>query len=56
MFHILFQGKKSLARAKDDFNAQNRRLQEELPKLYEYRIDYMRPSFQAVVKSQVRET
>lgn len=47
-------GKKALSTAKEDFEAQNKLLMEEMPKLYEGRIDYFQPSFQALIKSQVK--
>ncbi len=47
------QSKKALMVAKEDFASQNSSLMEDMPKLYEGRIDYLQPSFQALIKSQV---
>ena len=50
---ILFQSKKALAIAKEDYDRQNDALMEDMPRLYEGRTDYFQPSFQALIKSQV---
>ena len=42
-----------LALAKDDFETQNSQLSEDLPKLYESRIDYFQPCLEALIKAQV---
>ncbi|XP_046360512.1 bridging integrator 3-like [Haliotis rufescens] len=49
----LDQSKKSLALAKEDFQVQNSALVEDMPKLYESRIDYFHPSLEALIRSQV---
>ena len=41
--------------AKEDYESQNKLLMEEMPNLYEGRIDYFQPSFQALIKSQVNK-
>ena len=50
---LTFQSKKMLALAKDDFETQNSQLSEDLPKLYESRIDYFQPCLEALIKAQV---
>lgn len=45
--------KKALESAKEEFNSQDQALKEDLPKLYDGRIDYFQPSFEALVRSQV---
>jgi len=42
-----------LAAAKADFEAQNTLLLEELPHLYDSRVEYFQPSLQAFVSAQV---
>ena len=39
--------------AQEDYVKQNSALMEDMPKLYEGRIDYFQPSFQALINSQV---
>jgi len=39
--------------AKSEFDAQNSLLLEELPRLYDSRVDYFQPSLQAFVNAQV---
>ncbi len=51
--HFIRQGKKALVAAQEDYARQNSALMEGMPKLYEGRIDYFQPSFQALIKSQV---
>ena len=55
--HILWicldQSKKALVVAQEDYVKQNSALMEDMPKLYEGRIDYFQPSFQALINSQV---
>ena len=53
-FNVYFaQSKKALGVAQEDYIKQNSALMEDMPKLYEGRIDYFQPSFQALIKSQV---
>ncbi|XP_074641052.1 bridging integrator 3-like [Tubulanus polymorphus] len=49
----LEQSKKALTVAKEDFETQNQILREDLPRLYEGRIDFFEPCFQALIKTQV---
>lgn len=51
---VTFQCKKALATAKDEYDCHNKGLMEDMPKLYEGRIDYVTPSLQALIKSQVK--
>lgn len=39
---------------KEDFEAKNKQLLEEMPKFYSSRIDYFKPSFESLVRAQVR--
>ncbi|XP_064630777.1 bridging integrator 3-like [Lineus longissimus] len=48
----LDQSKKALQTAKEEFETQNKLLQEDLPTFYEGRIGYIEPCFQALVLSQ----
>lgn len=50
----LDSSRKALAVAKEDFDNQNSALMEDIPKFYEGRIDYLQPSFQALLKTQVK--
>lgn len=45
--------KKALESAKEEFNSQNETLKADLPRLFEGKIDYFQPSFEALVRSQV---
>lgn len=45
--------KKSLTVAKDDFTSQNNALKEDIPKFIEMRTEYIQPSLEALVRSQV---
>ncbi|XP_041368979.1 bridging integrator 3-like [Gigantopelta aegis] len=49
----LDSSKKMLALAKEDFETQNSQLSEDLPKLYDSRIDYFQPCLEALIKAQV---
>lgn len=50
----LGMSKKALDSAKAEFDAQNKTLMTDMPKLYSGRIDYFEPSFQALIKSQLK--
>lgn len=39
---------------KEDFEAKNKQLLEEMPKFYSSRIDYFKPSFESLIRAQVR--
>jgi bridging integrator 3 len=47
------QSRKALVAAKAEFDNQNSLLAEELPRLYESRIEYFQPSLQALIHAQV---
>ena len=47
------QSRRALLAAKADFDAQNTLLLQELPRLYDSRIEYFQPSLQAFVSAQV---
>ena len=47
------QSRRALAAAKADFDTQNALLLEELPRLYDSRVEYFQPSLQAFVSAQV---
>ena len=51
-----YQCKRALGAAKDDYDNHNISMMEDMPKLYEGRIDYLTPSFQALIKAQVSLT
>ena len=51
--YYIFQTKKALESAKEEFNSQNETLKADLPRLFEGKIDYFQPSFEALVRSQV---
>jgi len=50
----LDSSRKALVVAKEDYENQNSTLMEDIPKFYEGRIDYLQPSFQALIKTQVK--
>jgi len=50
---MLVQSRRALTAAKMDFDAQNTLLLEELPSLYDSRIEYFQPSLQAFAAAQV---
>ncbi|KAK2159196.1 hypothetical protein LSH36_156g01024 [Paralvinella palmiformis] len=50
----LAMSKKALESAKTEFDAQNKTLMTDVPKLYLGRINYFEPSFQALIKSQLK--
>lgn len=47
------QAKEELRPVKEDFEAKNKQLLEEMPKFYHSRIDYFQPSFEALIRAQV---
>lgn len=51
----VFQAKEELKPVKDDFEAKNKQLLDEMPKFYQSRIDYFQPSFEALIRAQVSE-
>lgn len=46
--------KKALAAAREEYDCQSKPIAGDLPKLYEGRIDYFQPSFQALIKAQLQ--
>ncbi|XP_013383159.1 bridging integrator 3 [Lingula anatina] len=49
----LENAKKALNAAKEEFEYLNSQLMEDMPRLYEGRMEYFRPCFQALIRSQV---
>uniref|UniRef100_A0A8C6ZCX0 Bridging integrator 3 n=1 Tax=Nothoprocta perdicaria TaxID=30464 RepID=A0A8C6ZCX0_NOTPE len=49
----LHQAREELRPVRDDFEAKNKQLLEEMPKFYSSRIDYFKPSFESLVRAQV---
>uniref|UniRef100_A0A3P9NJ52 Bridging integrator 3 n=1 Tax=Poecilia reticulata TaxID=8081 RepID=A0A3P9NJ52_POERE len=49
----LCQAKEELRPVKEDFEAKNKQLLDEMPKFYQSRIDYFQPSFEALIRAQV---
>lgn len=52
----LHSSKDALQQAEQEFSAQNAALMEEMPRLYESRIQYFEPSLEALIRSQVQHT
>ncbi|XP_051791612.1 bridging integrator 3 isoform X2 [Erpetoichthys calabaricus] len=49
----LHQAREELRPVREDFEAKNKQLLEEMPKFYHSRIDYFQPSFEALIRAQV---
>ncbi|XP_067399784.1 bridging integrator 3 isoform X1 [Emydura macquarii macquarii] len=49
----LHQAREELRPVKEDFEAKNKQLLEEMPKFYSSRIDYFEPSFESLIRAQV---
>ncbi|XP_074899642.1 bridging integrator 3 isoform X2 [Buteo buteo] len=49
----LHQAREELRPVKEDFEAKNKQLLEEMPKFYSSRIDYFKPSFESLVRAQI---
>ncbi|XP_076460822.1 bridging integrator 3-like [Babylonia areolata] len=49
-------GRKALVQAQNEFSSQNAALSEDMPKLYESRLQYFQPSLEALIKAQVQYT
>uniref|UniRef100_A0A3Q3ABF1 Bridging integrator 3 n=1 Tax=Kryptolebias marmoratus TaxID=37003 RepID=A0A3Q3ABF1_KRYMA len=49
----LHQANEELKPVKEDFEAKNKQLLDEMPKFYQSRIDYFQPSFEALIRAQV---
>ncbi|MEE6508771.1 hypothetical protein FKM82_022855 [Ascaphus truei] len=50
----LHQARDELRPVREDFEAKNHQLLDEMPKFYNSRIDFFKPSFQALIRAQVR--
>uniref|UniRef100_A0A3Q1BED1 BAR domain-containing protein n=1 Tax=Amphiprion ocellaris TaxID=80972 RepID=A0A3Q1BED1_AMPOC len=48
----LHQAREELRPVKEDFEAKNKQLLDEMPKFYHSRIDYFQPSFEALIRAQ----
>lgn len=51
---LFLQSKRSRLSAKEDFEAQNETLMEDMAAFYDARVDFFSPSFQALIKSQIK--
>ncbi|XP_043938868.1 bridging integrator 3 [Protopterus annectens] len=49
----LHQAREELRPVREEFEAKNKQLLDEMPKFYNSRIDYFRPSFEALIRAQV---
>ncbi|KAG7243896.1 hypothetical protein INR49_006051 [Caranx melampygus] len=49
----LHQAREELRPVREDFEAKNKQLLDEMPKFYHSRIDYFQPSFEALIRAQV---
>ncbi|XP_077457825.1 bridging integrator 3 [Stigmatopora argus] len=49
----LHQAQEELRPVREDFEAKNKQLLDEMPKFYQSRIDYFQPSFEALIRAQV---
>uniref|UniRef100_A0A670JW60 Bridging integrator 3 n=1 Tax=Podarcis muralis TaxID=64176 RepID=A0A670JW60_PODMU len=49
----LHQAREELRPVKDEFEAKNKQLLEEMPKFYSSRINYFKPSFESLIRAQV---
>lgn len=49
------QAREELRPVREDFEAKNKQLLDEMPKFYHSRIDYFQPSFEALIRAQVSE-
>lgn len=47
------QAREELRPVREDFEAKNKQLLDEMPKFYQSRIDYFQPSFEALIRAQV---
>ncbi|KAK2093814.1 Bridging integrator 3 [Saguinus oedipus] len=50
----LHQAREELRPVREDFEAKNRQLLEEMPRFYGSRLDYFQPSFESLIRAQVR--
>lgn len=40
---------------REDFEAKNKQLLDEMPRFYNSRLDYFQPSFESLIRAQVRQ-
>lgn len=50
------QAREELRPVREDFEAKNKQLLDEMPKFYQSRIDYFQPSFEALIRAQVSDS
>lgn len=50
------QAREELRPVREDFEAKNKQLLDEMPKFYHSRIDYFQPSFEALIRAQVSDS
>ena len=48
------QAREELRPVRDDFEAKNKQLLDEMPRFYSSRLDYFQPSFESLIRAQVR--
>ena len=48
------QAREELRPVRDDFEAKNKQLLDEMPRFYNSRLDYFQPSFESLIRAQVR--
>lgn len=51
---LLPQAREELRPVRDDFEAKNKQLLDEMPRFYGSRLDYFQPSFESLIRAQVR--
>ena len=49
----LHQAREELRPVRDDFEAKNKQLLDEMPRFYNSRLDYFQPSFESLIRAQV---
>ncbi|XP_077925640.1 bridging integrator 3 isoform X4 [Halichoerus grypus] len=49
----LHQAREELRPVRDDFEAKNKQLLDEMPRFYHSRLDYFQPSFEALIRAQI---
>lgn len=52
----LFQNKKALDTARDEYKAQDDALRQDLPRLIDGRLEYFKPTFDALIRSQLNHS
>lgn len=52
--HVAPQAREELRPVRDDFEAKNKQLLDEMPRFYSSRLDYFQPSFESLIRAQVR--